>query len=923
MAYQGFGEYMALKAAKQQKQNSTDTKWQLQSEVLRPVTLWFDGIHNINTATYNHTNNNSNNSDNGNPNNLSALDLKALCLSHAATVCDSLSLRVSHIIALSLTERKMDLWRNRRVVHPDWLLQSIAKAKLLPWQQFGLIQRANASLFNTKALVSIEHESKLLQQQPQQQHQHQQPPQQKHPRIHSTSAKNPSNPTPRESTEWAAKNVATASGFLEKYYGSSRLSKISNWKSDLKEFVLELDLTYPKVKPPSTTIKSKTSHSSTIMHVDMDCFFASVALRDRPEIQHLPVAICHSKGTGNSGNNTGISDFTSTSEIASCNYVARSYGVKNGMFLGTAQKLVASFQGQQQQHSMRLITLPYEFEKYDSVSRSLYTILHTVSDELMVVSCDEAYIDVSSQVIHPGSGREIEIAEQIRESIRCESGGCRASIGIGESMLTARVATKKAKPDGVYHISSESAAFEFSKLGVQDLPGVGYALTKQMAGLGINSCGDLMKLSLTECKKRFGEANGLKLHQFCRGIDKRPLENKARQSIGAEVNWGVRFQSITEVHAFLSELSQEVHTRLNKTGLVGNHVTLKVKKKLYDGEPAKFLGCGECVDLSKSKTIDGAANVGIDLDVLVREVLMLYRDISVAPEDLRGVGIHIGKLTAKSAAMKGRQKTLLNFGVKRSADAAGLLSNHIGNGYNREEVNEEELEPRRKILRNSNNPWAVDDLPVIPLQPAISSSSTLVFPSSSQIDWSMVEHLPRDIREELFALRKKSTKNAGSSSSTFAVASSNHPQNRQLNSKQTYQHASTGAPSDYSKNLKRVSDEPPSLIGKTAFSDVNCLLKQWIKASSSPLTRTDTDLVRIYFRALVQNWEGEKCLCLLKTIVDAVEEYHGKRERKGKQAVCNEGWLYDRGDWKHVVDLLTKDVNDEFLVCYGGNFKKH
>ena len=112
------------------------------------------------------------------------------------------------------------------------------------------------------------------------------------------------------------------------------------------------------------------------MHIDMDCFFASVGIRDRPHLIHAPIAVAHSLN--------GVNMSYSTSEIASCNYIARSKGVKNGMFIGYAKQLEPN-----------LHIIPYEFEKYDHVSKCLYSVLLRHSNYVQAVSCDEAFIDVT------------------------------------------------------------------------------------------------------------------------------------------------------------------------------------------------------------------------------------------------------------------------------------------------------------------------------------------------------------------------------------------------------------------------------------------------------------------------------------------------------------------------------------------------
>ncbi|KAJ3224939.1 deoxycytidyl transferase, partial [Chytriomyces hyalinus] len=497
MAYDGFGEYMAIKLNKQQKQHTeylqsggSLNQGTQKSRVLDGVTMWFDGFL-------------------GHGEGDSLLDMKRLVVEHGGLVIDMLTLDVTHIIAMHLTDRKIELWKNRRIVDPAWIHESIKAGRLLPWQRYGLIQKSRASLFapvlrqqhastlgtvtssttreletkvetDAATLDRIEQEAAQFKQSVLQSGKPQSPSKGRGSRSIETTRygapklQEPNQPN-RESSDFAIKNSATSAGFLTKYYESSRLSKISNWKSDLRDFVVQLQSDNPKPVP------AKPGSTKTIMHIDMDCFFASVAIRERPELKNRPVVVCHSRGTGAEFNEAGPQDGASstnsmsTSEIASCNYIARRHGVKNGMFLGKAQQLVSQYYQQQQQlaksegrnldeecHSS-VSCVPYDFEKYDQVSKALYKILYEVGDALMVVSCDEAYIDVSSKVLERGVGQELILAEKIREDVFLAT-GCTASVGIGENMVIARVATKKAKPNGAFMISSDQIEQEFSLL---------------------------------------------------------------------------------------------------------------------------------------------------------------------------------------------------------------------------------------------------------------------------------------------------------------------------------------------------------------------------------------------------------------------------------------------------------------------------
>lgn len=156
-------------------------------------------------------------------------------------------------------------------------------------------------------------------------------------------------------------------------------------------------------------LKPKYREDAIIMHVDMDCFFASVATRGDPAVASKPVAIAHSMSTNNSTKSSSFKNF-STSEIACVNYEARKYGVKNGWYLGKAMEACPN-----------LVVLPYDFEEYNKCSKEIYKVLIRFGDFVQAVSCDEAYIDVSQTFYKSGhldkKEWSLNFAQRIRDEI--------------------------------------------------------------------------------------------------------------------------------------------------------------------------------------------------------------------------------------------------------------------------------------------------------------------------------------------------------------------------------------------------------------------------------------------------------------------------------------------------------------------------
>jgi hypothetical protein len=237
-----------------------------------------------------------------------------------------------------------------------------------------------------------------------------------------------------------------------------------------------------------------------------------------------------------------------------------------------------------------------------------------------------------------------QLADELRRLIR-NATGCNASIGIASNLLLARIATSRAKPDGVHHVTMHNQFLLLQDLAVSDLPGIGASIAEKCAHIGIKTCGDLRNISLNVLKREVGERTGETLASYVRGEDERVLENKPRQSLGADINWGIRFTNVEQVDTFLLNFSEEVYNRLANAGYTASHLTVNAKKKLYEGEPMKYLGCGHCEDMSRSMQLPQAITSS---KMLYKYVSSLYKQLNLVPTDVRGVGIHLKKLQAKN-----------------------------------------------------------------------------------------------------------------------------------------------------------------------------------------------------------------------------------------------------------------------------------
>ncbi|ONH91784.1 hypothetical protein PRUPE_8G136700 [Prunus persica] len=446
--------------------------------------------------------------------------------------------------------------------------------------------------------------------------------------THQTSVSASSCRLPTSSNAGSNQSHATLGdpNFVENYFKSSRLHFIGTWRNRYRKRFPRSSKGFKRTEPNLSASASPTA----IIHIDMDCFFVSVVIRKRSELKDRPVAVCHSDSP------------KGTAEISSANYPARDYGVKAGMFVRNAKALCP-----------HLVIIPYDFEAYEEVADQFYDILHKHSNKVQAVSCDEAFLDVTD-----AEGLDPEVlASTVRKEI-FEATGCTASAGISRNMLMARLATRTAKPDGQCYISPEKVDDYLHQLPIKELPGIGYTLEEKLKKQNVQTCGQLRMISKDSLQKDFGMKTGEMLWNHSRGIDNRLVGViQESKSIGAEVNWGVRFKDLKDSQYFLSNLCKEVSLRLQGCGVLGRTFTLKIKKRRKDaGEPVKYMGHGDCENLSHSVTVPVATD---DVEVLQRIAKQLFGSFSIDVKEIRGIGLQVSKLENADTSKQGFGKNSL------------------------------------------------------------------------------------------------------------------------------------------------------------------------------------------------------------------------------------------------------------------------
>ncbi len=284
-----------------------------------------------------------------------------------------------------------------------------------------------------------------------------------------------------------------------------------------------------------------------IIHIDMDAFYASVEQRDDPALRGKPVAV--------GGGHRGV--------VAAASYEARVFGVRSAMPSVTAKR-----------RCPELLFVKPRFDVYKSVSNQIREIFADYTDLIEPLSLDEAYLDVSEDRRGLGSARAI--AENIRARIKAGT-GLTASAGVSYCKFIAKLASDHNKPDGICVIPPGKGAAFVATLPVKRFHGVGPVTAAKMERLGIHIGADLAAWSQPELEAHFGSSGGW-YWRIARGIDERPVRSdRPYKSVSAERTFDSDLSDPAALAAELSRVAGLAWARIERAGVAGRTVTLKVK----------------------------------------------------------------------------------------------------------------------------------------------------------------------------------------------------------------------------------------------------------------------------------------------------------------------------------------------------------
>jgi DNA polymerase-4 len=346
----------------------------------------------------------------------------------------------------------------------------------------------------------------------------------------------------------------------------------------------------------------------------MDAFYASVATRDRPELQSVPVVV--------GGGYRGV--------VLSANYRARAYGVHSAMPMTRARRLCPN--------AVVVSPTSETFGRFDTVSRSVMENFRQVTPLVEVLSLDEAFLDVSGSVRRLGS--PYSIAERLRARIYDEQ-GITCSVGMAATVAVAKLASRRAKPDGIVVVPPSAVTTFLHPLDVGELWGVGEKTAELLHRLGLRTVGDVAHTPQTTLQRAVGVSMARQLHQLAWGEDRRMVtarrgHDEPDKSMGADETFGRDTDDRAVLLREILRLSAKVATRMRTAQVAGRTVTLKVR-------------FADFTTITRSKTRSEATDVTQEI---YRTATDLFTALGLQRARIRLVGVRVEGLVPRSTVQR-------------------------------------------------------------------------------------------------------------------------------------------------------------------------------------------------------------------------------------------------------------------------------
>lgn len=353
-----------------------------------------------------------------------------------------------------------------------------------------------------------------------------------------------------------------------------------------------------------------------IIHIDMDCFFAAVEMRDNPDLQSIPLAI------GGESDRRGV--------LSTCNYLARTFGVRSAMPSFKAKQLCPD-----------LVIIPGRMQVYVQVSKKIREIFFRYTDLVEPLSLDEAFLDVTDCTLLRGSATYI--AEDIRRAI-FEELNLTASAGVAPCKFLAKIASDENKPNGQCVIAPAQVSEFIKTLSLKKIPGVGKVAQQKLALKGLFTCQDVQQYRTEQLLAEFGKL-GQALIDFSRGIDNREVvPNRERKSLAVEHTFAKDLVSEAQCLEKLAPLYDELNRRLQKV----------LKEKMINklGVKIKF---GDF-------TLKSAEQKSSELSLPLFKILVHHLLVKNPDKSIRLLGISVGLEKRTSAGESAVQLSFIDNG---------------------------------------------------------------------------------------------------------------------------------------------------------------------------------------------------------------------------------------------------------------------
>lgn len=338
----------------------------------------------------------------------------------------------------------------------------------------------------------------------------------------------------------------------------------------------------------------------SILHIDMDAFFASVELLDHPEFVGLPAVVAHNSARG---------------VVTSATYEARALGIRSAMGLSTARRLCPT-----------LIVLEPHRAKYTKYSAEVMAIFRDFTPLVEPLSIDEAFLDVSGS--RRLLGTPLKIATEIRRRVLTET-GLTCSVGIASTKFLAKLASTKSKPNGLLVVEPEDALDFLHPLPINALWGVGAKTAEVLKRRGLHTVGEVADTPLTSLISALGGSAGRHLHELAWGRDARAVTTvRVEKSIGREHTFETDVRDDVALKAALLDQATRVAAGLRRAELEARTVGLKIT-------------FSDFTSLTRSRTLSDATSIGREIH---RTVVELLDELKLGGRSVRLVGVRASAL---------------------------------------------------------------------------------------------------------------------------------------------------------------------------------------------------------------------------------------------------------------------------------------